>query len=171
MSVISGEGEMVLGRAVDAGRERFGSRLLSAYAIGSLAHGGFAPLVSDVDLVLVIGDPLSDADGETIDDLSAAVRSSGGLAGRLSVFWASPAIMRGERAGGRLPALDTLDLLQYGRLLHGLDTRDGAATPPHAALVTQAAALAVSRLGGGGLAGAGAGGWGGGRGRAQVWRL
>ncbi len=41
-------GEIVLARAVSAYQAALGSRLIAAYALGSLAHGGFSPLVSDV---------------------------------------------------------------------------------------------------------------------------
>lgn len=40
------EGEAVLARAVSAYRAALGSRLIAAYALGSLAHGGFSSLVS-----------------------------------------------------------------------------------------------------------------------------
>jgi hypothetical protein len=40
----SATGEDVLADAVRAGRESLGGRLLAAYALGSLAHGGFSPL-------------------------------------------------------------------------------------------------------------------------------
>src|SRR5439155_19007171 len=46
-------GEDVLARAVAAYEAALGSRLIAGYALGSLAHGGFSPLVSDVDLGLV----------------------------------------------------------------------------------------------------------------------
>jgi predicted nucleotidyltransferase len=59
-------GETVLAEAVDAFRDALGDRLLAAYALGSLAHGGFSPLVSDVDLGLIVCDPLRSDDAETI---------------------------------------------------------------------------------------------------------
>jgi hypothetical protein len=49
-------GEVVLARAVSAYRDALGSRLIAGYALGSLAHGGFSPLVSDVDLGLILPD-------------------------------------------------------------------------------------------------------------------
>ena len=45
-------GEAVLARAVSAYRAALGSHLIAGYALGSLAHGGFSALVSDVDLGL-----------------------------------------------------------------------------------------------------------------------
>jgi hypothetical protein len=38
----------------------FTRRLIAGYALGSLAHGGFSPLVSDVDLGLILEDPVGE---------------------------------------------------------------------------------------------------------------
>jgi hypothetical protein len=54
-------GEDVLARAVAAYEAALGSRLIAGYALGSLAHGGFSPLVSDVDLGLVLQHRLADS--------------------------------------------------------------------------------------------------------------
>jgi len=59
-------GEDVLARAVAAYEAALGSRLIAGYALGSLAHGGFSPLVSDVDLGLVLQDPVRAKDRVTI---------------------------------------------------------------------------------------------------------
>jgi hypothetical protein len=40
------DGETVLAEAAAAHRAVLGDRLLAAYALGSLAHGGFSELVS-----------------------------------------------------------------------------------------------------------------------------
>src|SRR5215210_1591615 len=61
------QGEVVLAEAVAAYRQILGPRLLAAYALGSLAHGGFSPLVSDVDLGLIIDHPLTPTDRGTIE--------------------------------------------------------------------------------------------------------
>jgi predicted nucleotidyltransferase len=120
-------GEDVLAEAVEAYRGALGDRLLAAYALGSLAHGGFSELVSDVDLGLVVSDPIESGDGETIEAIADAEKGKGSpLHERLSVFWGTPATLRGERDGGRFPALDRLDLIENGRLLAGSDeTRRG----------------------------------------------
>src|SRR5580700_5936669 len=59
-------GEAVLERAVTAYAEALGDRLVAGYALGSLAHGGFSPLVSDVDLGLILQDPVRAKDRLTI---------------------------------------------------------------------------------------------------------
>jgi predicted nucleotidyltransferase len=57
------QGQAVLAEAVSAYRQALGERLVAAYALGSLAHGGFSPLVSDVDLCVVLTDPFSPEGG------------------------------------------------------------------------------------------------------------
>jgi hypothetical protein len=147
-------GEAVLAEAVDAFRAAFGERLLAAYALGSLAHGGFRPLVSDVDLALVLSDPPAPDDPHRLQAVAGAVKAGGtALHERLSVFWATPAILRGEMAGGRFPPLDRLDLLENGRLLAGDDVRQGVPAPDRDELLVAGADFALDFLGPGHEAG------------------
>jgi hypothetical protein len=141
------EGEAVLARAVSAYRAALGSRLVAGYALGSLAHGGFSSLVSDVDLGLVLQDPLRATDRMTIGRVARSLRTAA-LDERLSVFWGTPATLRGRRRGGRFPPLDRLDLLDHGRLLTGQDARSGVARPDRAELLVAGAEFALRYLGG-----------------------
>lgn len=138
--------EAVLGGAVESAAERFGDRLVAAYAIGSLAHGGFCPLVSDIDLAIVIADPLDEDDHERVDEMTTQVRNEGGLAAQLSVFWASPSVLVDREPGGRLPALDRLDLAAHGRLLRGAFDLDTIARPSTDELIVEAVRFAVDKL-------------------------
>jgi hypothetical protein len=62
------------------------SRLMVSYALGSLAHGGFSPLVSDVDLGLILADPLRTIDRIAIRQMTHSLRSAGPtMCERLSV--------------------------------------------------------------------------------------
>jgi hypothetical protein len=141
-------GEVVLDRAVAAYRAAFGSRLIAGYALGSLAHGGFSPLVSDVDLGLILDDPVRPEDRMTIDRVSRSLRAGGSaLEQRLSVFWGTPATLRGQKGGGRFPPLDRLDLLEYGRLLTGTDVRSAVARPDRTELLVAGAEFALGYLG------------------------
>jgi len=143
------QGEAVLAQAVAAYRARLGSRLMAGYALGSLAHGGFSPLVSDVDLGLILEDPVRAKDRLTIRAVARSVRAGGpGLHQRLSVFWGTPSTLRGQVRGGRFPPLDRLDLLDYGRLLTGRDARSGVARPERAELLVAGAEFALGYLGG-----------------------
>jgi hypothetical protein len=141
-------GEIVLARAVSAYRAALGSRLIAGYALGSLAHGGFSPLVSDVDLGLILHDPLRPDDGMTIRKVARSVQAGGSaLDQRLSVFWGTPVTLQGQRRGGRFPPLDRLDLLEYGRLLTGRDVRAVVARPNDAELLVAGAEFALGYLG------------------------
>jgi hypothetical protein len=143
------QGEAVLVRAVAAYRAALGSRLIAGYALGSLAHGGFSPLVSDVDLGLILDDPVRAKDRLTIRTVARSVRAGGSaLDQRLSVFWGTPATLQGHRRGGRFPPLDRLDLLEYGRLLTGTDARSAVARPDRTELLVAGAEFALGYLGG-----------------------
>jgi hypothetical protein len=116
------QGEAVLLEAVAAYRAALGDRLLAAYALGSLAHGGFSELVSDIDVGLILSDPPQARDPEAIQQVAESERRKGSpLHERLSVFWGTPATLAGDQEGGRFPPLDRLDLLENGRLLAGND--------------------------------------------------
>lgn len=143
------EAEAILSQAVDAYRAAFGERLVAAYALGSLAHGGFSALVSDVDLGLILADPVRSRDGETIEAIAETQKRAGSaLAERLSVFWGTPAMLRGEGEGGRFPPLDRLDLIENGRLLAGVDARTGLARPTAEELLITGAEFALEFLAG-----------------------
>jgi hypothetical protein len=138
----------VLFQAVDAYRAALGDRLLAAYALGSLAHGGFSELVSDVDLGMIISDPPQPSDPDTIARVLDTERRKGSpLHERLSVFWGTPATLAGEQEGGRFPPLDRLDLLENGRLLAGRDdARARVPRPSTQELVITGAEFALDHL-------------------------
>jgi hypothetical protein len=139
----------VLGAAVRAYEDALGERLVAAYALGSLAHGGFSPAVSDVDLGLVLADPLLPADGDAIGQVATGLAAADpGRYGRLSVFWGSRATLAGTEGGGRFPALDRLDLLHHGLLLSGSEARAGLPEPSRAELLVSGAEFALDALGG-----------------------
>ncbi|HTW04392.1 MAG TPA: hypothetical protein VMF87_29110 [Streptosporangiaceae bacterium] len=145
------DGDAVLADALAAYRVALGPRLLAGYALGSLAHGGFSPLVSDVDLGLVLQDPVRRTDRLTMRRIAGDVRAGGSaLHQRLSVFWGTPATLSGQAAGGRFPPLDRLDLLENGRLLTGRDARDGLLRPGTSELLVEGAQFALESLGGAG---------------------
>jgi hypothetical protein len=144
------DGEQVLEQAVAAYRAALGDRLLGAYALGSLAHGGFSALVSDVDLGLILSDPLRADDDQVVGSVADAEKGKGSeLQARLSVFWGTPATLRGELEGGRFPSLDRLDLLESGRLLTGSDeARRDLPRPSERELTVTGAEYALDYLAG-----------------------
>ncbi len=148
-------GERVLQDALADAKATYGERLVSAYRLGSLAHGGFSPDVSDVDLALVL-DRIEPRDAERIGALQARVaeRLDTPLARRISVFWSSWEALRGavdvgsgaSPGGGRFPLVDRLDLARDGRLVHGIDRRAEVPWPGADALVLEGAQFIVARL-------------------------
>jgi hypothetical protein len=150
------EAEAVLAEATEAYRAALGDRLVAVYALGSLAHGGFSALVSDIDLGLVLSDPLRPGDAQTVEAIAEEQKAKGSaLHQRLSVFWGTPATLRAERPGGRFPPLDRLDLLENGRRLYGTDeARQGLVAPSTRDLLVSGAEFALDHLAGVGPTGA-----------------
>jgi hypothetical protein len=127
------DGETVLAEAAESYRDALGERLIAAYALGSLAHGGFSPLVSDIDLGLIVSDPPRPEDADTIQAIADREKAKGSpLHERISVFWGTPATLRGESDGGRFPPLDRLDLIESGRPLFGSDEARASLPRPSA---------------------------------------
>jgi hypothetical protein len=60
-----------------AARDRLGDGLISAYAVGTLAHGGFRTAVSDVDLALLT----DDQHGRNMPQIEARIAAEGKTAG------------------------------------------------------------------------------------------
>ncbi|HEX9786629.1 MAG TPA: hypothetical protein VGB09_01330 [Candidatus Binatia bacterium] len=91
-----------------------GASLAEAYQLGSLAHGGFSRIYSDIDVGLLLNCT------EPPVDMSALIAEAKTLdaeyGNKLSVFWGNP-----EFTWGRLPVIDRLDLLDHGvPLLYGV---------------------------------------------------
>jgi hypothetical protein len=132
------EGWRVIDAAVRSAQSRLGDDLLSAYAIGSLAHGGFRPAVSDVDLALLT----DDRPARNMVQIAAAVTadvcgSAHQLGGRLSVFHAPWTAFGDPPPDARFPPIDRYDLVRYGILVHGVDLRATHATLPTADAVRE----------------------------------
>ena len=143
------QGHAVLADAVTAYTQALGERLVAAYALGSLAHGGFSPLVSDVDLALILADPLRPTDSVRVAAVAWGLKTKGSaLHDRLSVFWGTPSSLAGRVPGGRFPPLDRLDLLEHGCLLQGEDTRSGLVPPDRDELLVAGALFALEYLAG-----------------------
>ena len=70
------QGEELLAATIDLAQQKWRNRLVAAYAQGSLAHGGFRPLVSDIDIGLVLDNPLLASDAEVVDELVSTDRKS-----------------------------------------------------------------------------------------------
>ncbi len=133
------------------------ARLRSVYAIGSVARGGFSPVMSDIDMVFIVEDPLSLTDARRRDEVVARVAQlSLEFGDRVAAFWSSPCELSRRDASGRyppenvrrghLPPFDRLDLLLCGVLVWGREVREMVARPTRAALDVGSAEFALSFL-------------------------
>jgi hypothetical protein len=141
--------ELVLLDAARAYERALGDRLIAAYALGSLAHGGFAPLVSDIDLGLILADPPHPGDAAAIRAVAEAETAKpSGLARRLSVFWGTHSTLAGRAKDGRFPPFDRADLVDHGRLLLGTEARAGVPRPDARQLLIGGAEFALALIAG-----------------------
>ncbi len=137
----SAVGWQVARRACGQAVAMLGDRLISVYAIGSLAHGGFAPAVSDVDVAVLV-----DHCDETVPPIVESIVESTrqglgpGLADRLSVFYGDWTSFGSPPPAARMGAIDRLDLMDNGVLMAGVDRRESdGVRPTRAELVAETA--------------------------------
>ena len=140
--------DQVVADTMEAARAVFGSEIEAVYTLGSLAHGGFAPLVSDVDVAIV----LTETDAETASRISAVQalvldRASSPLSDRLSIFWGDwGAVRTGKGDHFRLGPVDRLDLLEWGQLVEGADLREPSVQPTDSDLVLMCADFMLAKF-------------------------
>jgi hypothetical protein len=140
--------DQVVADTVEASEAVFGAQIEAIYTLGSLAHGGFAPLVSDVDVAII----LSSTGPDTADQIARIQSLVGGkasnpLSKRLSLFWADWHTVRtGEGDHFRLGPVDRLDLLDSGCLLRGSDLREPSVRPSQTELALMSADFILSKF-------------------------
>jgi hypothetical protein len=140
--------DQVVADTVEAAETVFGSEIEALYTLGSLAHGGFADLVSDVDVAIVLGSTGPDTAQRIVGVQNLVLeRGTNPLAERLSLFWADwHAVRTGEGEHFRLGPVDRLDLLDSGRLLLGSDLRGASVRPAPEDLVRMSADLILTKF-------------------------
>jgi predicted nucleotidyltransferase len=141
-------GWLVIDAGVRSARRALGEALISAYAIGSLAHGGFTAAASDVDLALLTSDaPDREMPVERIrSDVERELLSP--LSGRLSIFHVPWARFPSPPPEARFPTIDRLDLMRSGIPVFGEDLRGRFGVEPAAGeVLEQAVAAALVRHG------------------------
>jgi hypothetical protein len=140
--------EQVIADTVQAAQAVLGGEIEAIFTLGSLAHGGFAPLVSDVDVAIIVTATTLDTAEQMARVQTLVVdKGSSALSERLSVFWADWQTVRtGEGAHSRLGPVDRLDLLDSGRLLLGSDLREPSVRPSHEELVVMSAGHILNRF-------------------------
>jgi len=88
--------------------------LVDVYQLGSLAHGGFSKIYSDIDVGLLLN--CSDPPAAMPAFIAEAKTLDAEYGEKLSIFWGNP-----EFSWGRLPVIDRVDLLDHGvPLLQGV---------------------------------------------------
>jgi hypothetical protein len=133
---------------VQAAQDVFGQEIEAIYTLGSLAHGGFAPLCSDIDVAIVLRETAADT-GERIAEVQNRVvaKASNPLADRLSLFYADwDAVRTGEGEHFRLGPIDRLDLLDSGLMLLGTDRREPSVRPTHEELIVMSADFILKKF-------------------------
>lgn len=91
-----------------------GAALAEVYQLGSLAHGGFSKIYSDIDVGLLLNCPVPPAGMAQRIAEAKCLDSEYGK--KFSIFWGNP-----DHDWGRLPVIDRLDLLDHGvPLLRGI---------------------------------------------------
>ncbi len=86
--------------------------VVDVYKLGSLAHGGFSDVYSDIDVGVLLD--CAEPPARMTDAITAAKELHLDYGSKLSIFWGNP-----DFAWGRLPVIDRLDLLDHGvPLLH-----------------------------------------------------
>lgn len=138
------DGFAVARGCVDEVAGLLGENLMAAYRLGSLAHGGFAPAVSDVDVCFVVRDAATA--GPELSALMMRARAEAHpLRQRLSLFWTGEEALRQGRPDGRLPAVDHADLVVHGALERGQDVLSGLVPPDRGELVASTAEFVIDK--------------------------
>ena len=99
-------------RVAEHFRSELGPSLVEVYKLGSLAHGGFSAIYSDVDVGLLLNCQEPPLVFAALVTQAKSLHPE--LGKKLSVFWGNPAF-----SWGRLPVIDRLDLLDHGVPLLG----------------------------------------------------
>lgn len=142
------DAEQVVADTVEEAHTLLAGEIEAIFLLGSLAHGGFAPRVSDVDVAIVLTSTGPDTAARLAEVQKRVLeRASSPLSQRLSLFWAD---WRGVRTGAgphdRLGPVDRLDLLDSGRLLVGSDRREPSVRPSRRELVLMSADHILNRF-------------------------
>lgn len=118
----------------------FDKKLISIYLIGSLSHGGFSYVASDIDVAFILDGDITENDWEKFSSINTHVKKSGlKFSDRLSIFWSTLNVLSNEITSGAFPAptkvqgifppFDILDLCQNGRLIYGREIRNAVNVP------------------------------------------
>ena len=106
--------ETFVTRVADHFKNRVRDAVVEVYKLGSLAHGGFSNIYSDIDIGVLLN--CSQPPERMSELIAGATTLDPDYGQKLSVFWGNP-----EFTWGRLPIIDRLDMLDHGvPLLRGI---------------------------------------------------
>jgi hypothetical protein len=105
MSEMNGINGYVL-RVAEFFNKRLGAQLVEVYKLGSLAHGGFSAVYSDIDVGLLLN--CAEPPVDMLEAIGTAKDLDFKYGKNLSIFWGNP-----DYGWGRLPIIDRLDLLDH----------------------------------------------------------
>ncbi|MGE5303766.1 MAG: hypothetical protein ACM3TN_10590 [Alphaproteobacteria bacterium] len=95
-------------------KSALGDSIIDVYRLGSLAHGGFSKIYSDIDVGILLA--CTEPPAAMTGLIAEAKALDAGYGKKLSIFWGNP-----DFNWGRLPVIDRLDLLDHGvPLLYGV---------------------------------------------------
>lgn len=117
-------GVEILEELTKLSKEYYKNKLISCYAIGSLAHGGFSPTTSDVDFAIILSNPWQSNYIDIIKQINREICTCGlKMANKASIYYGSVETMNTNSSYIRFPGYDKLDLIIHGKLLYGQDIR------------------------------------------------
>lgn len=126
----------------------FRDRCVAVYVMGSLARGGFSENASDIDIGIILDDPLFKNDAQCIQKIqSDASEKHSSVKNQVSIFWGSLTSINGINDAGRYPPFDRLDLIDHALLLIGEDVRAKLQRPSKKELEIAGAEFALEYLG------------------------
>ena len=122
-------------------------RCVAVYIMGSLARGGFSETASDIDVGLLLEEPLQADDKETIDDLlDKSTREYPSVKNEVSVFWGSVDSINRAGSDHRYSPFDRLDLIDHAVLIEGTDIRHKLDRPSSKELEVEGVEIALNRF-------------------------
>ncbi|NES84803.1 MAG: nucleotidyltransferase domain-containing protein [Moorea sp. SIO2B7] len=123
-------------------------RCVAVYIMGSLARGGFSEIVSDIDIGIIIEEPIEQEDKITIDKIKTRyIQKYPSVKNNISIFWGSVDSLNGVVDEGRFPPFDRIDLIDHGLLIEGTDIKPNLIRPSKKELEIAGAKFALNYLG------------------------
>lgn len=132
---------------VTSANKLLGDQCMAVYLMGSLARGGFSEIASDIDIGIILKEPLQGVSAK-IDEIKAiSLKQYPSVNNAVSIFWGSVDSINGVEDLGRYPPFDRLDLIVYGLLLSGQDLRAELIKPSQRLLEVASTEFSLDYLG------------------------